>query len=167
MTTREKMVKFRESKGLDIRDMAYRCRIGPTLMEILEEGGVTTPKLVPQIAEQYGLTELEAEDLMPEHMRPHGPDYDPDRYVIQDYPKQPVIVNEDLPASINDIFFDKTWKAARNKRLYDDRLSGMTFQQLGEKYKISWERARDICHRVENKEQRRQRWINAREKESC
>ena len=81
MTTREKMIKFREDYGVDIPTMARQCRISPRLLEILEEGGVTTPKLVPQIAAAYGLDELEAEDLMPEHMRPHGNDYDPLRYV--------------------------------------------------------------------------------------
>ena len=81
MTTREKMVKYREDHGIDIPTMANRCRISSYLMEILEEGAVTTPKLVPQIAKEYELTDLEAEELMPLHMRPHGGDYEPDRYV--------------------------------------------------------------------------------------
>lgn len=140
MTTREKMVKFRESKGLDIRDMAYRCRIGPRLMEILEEGGVTTPRLVPQIAEQYGLTELEAEDLMPEHMRPHGPDYDPDRYVVQDYPKE--------SSEINDVMFTKAWKTKRNKRLYDDRMNEMGWEDISKKYEVGVQTARAIFAKV-------------------
>lgn len=53
------------------------------MMEILEAGAVTTPKLVVRIAQEYGLTDLEAEELMPLHMRPHGGDYEPDRYVIK------------------------------------------------------------------------------------
>lgn len=81
MTTREKMTKYREDYSIDLNFMAKQCGISPRLLEILEEGGVTTPKLVPQIAKAYGLNELEAEELMPEHMRPHGNDYDPLRYV--------------------------------------------------------------------------------------
>lgn len=81
MTTREKMIKYRTDYGIDIQTMARQCRISSYLLTILEEGAVTTPKLVPQIAKAYGLTELEAEELMPLHMRPHGGDYEPDRYV--------------------------------------------------------------------------------------
>lgn len=84
MTTREKMNKFRTDHNLSIPDMAKRCRISSYLLQLLEDGAVTTPKLVPQIAEEYELTELEAEELMPEHMRPHGNDYDPDRYVLNE-----------------------------------------------------------------------------------
>ena len=93
MTTREKMVKFRTDHNLSILDMARRCRISSYLMEILEEGAVTTPKLVPQIAEAYGLDELEAEELMPEHLRPHGDDYEPNRYVL-DVPVSSRVINK-------------------------------------------------------------------------
>lgn len=82
MTTREKMVKFRTDYGVSLLDMAKQCKISTYLLDLLENGAVTTPKLVPQIASAYGLSELEAEELMPEHMRPHGDDYEPDRYVI-------------------------------------------------------------------------------------
>ena len=82
LNTREKMIQCRKDRHVSIPDMAQRCRISSYLLQLLEDGAVTTPKLVPQIAEAYNLSELEAEELMPEHMRPHGDDYDPDRYVV-------------------------------------------------------------------------------------
>ena len=85
MTTREKMIKYRTDYKISIPSMAQQCHISSYLLQLLEDGAVTTPKLVPQIASAYGLSELEAEDLMPEHMRPHGNDYEPDRFV-NDHP---------------------------------------------------------------------------------
>ena len=81
MATREKMIKYRTDYGISLPEMSKICGVSSYLLQILEDGGVTTPKLVPQIASAYGLSELEAEELMPEHMRPHGNDYDPERYV--------------------------------------------------------------------------------------
>ena len=81
------MIETRKQMGLSIPDMARKCEIGSYLLQMIEVGAVTTPKLVPQIAEQYGLTELESEELIPEHMRPHGDDYEPNRYVIHESKK--------------------------------------------------------------------------------
>lgn len=92
MTVREKMIEFRRNNNLTIKNVADMSRVSERLIEILEEGGTTTPKLVPQIAKVYGLDELESEELMAEHLRPHGNDYDPMRYV------DPV----DIPASLVD-----------------------------------------------------------------
>lgn len=50
------------------------------LMDILEEGGVTHPKLAKKIGKIYGMTGAEIESMMPVNYRKHGKQYDPDRY---------------------------------------------------------------------------------------
>lgn len=84
MTVREKIVKVREENGWTIKDAADACRISQGLMRMIEEGEVTHPKIVRRIRRLYDLTELEAEELMPECRRVNGPKYEPDRYVDPD-----------------------------------------------------------------------------------
>ena len=81
-TVRQKMVRRREHGGITIQQMAKKCRISEGLMRMIEEGEVTHPVIAQRIARRYRLTELEAEELMPLNRRPHGGDYDPDRYAV-------------------------------------------------------------------------------------
>lgn len=37
----------------------------------------------------------------------------------------------------------------RNKAMYGRYLDGLTYEQIGKEYKLSTQRARDICHRME------------------
>lgn len=83
MNVREKMIKFREDHLLTIKDMSDRCGISNDIIGMVEKGDVTHPFLVAKIAEAYGLTDLEAEELMPKNRRPHDPEYDPDKYVFE------------------------------------------------------------------------------------
>ena len=80
MSVREKMKQWREQRGIDIRMAARGCRISARLLSMLEEGEVTAPGIVERVAKYYGLTDLEAEELLPLCRRPHGGDYEPDRY---------------------------------------------------------------------------------------
>lgn len=83
MNIREKMIKFREEHLLTIKDMADRCGVSNDIIGMVEKGEVTHPTIVAKIAEGYGLTDLEAEELMPKNRRPHGPEYDPYKYVVE------------------------------------------------------------------------------------
>lgn len=42
----------------------------------------------------------------------------------------------------------QNWRA-RNKRIYDMRLSGKTYEELGDEFGLSRERARQIVYRVD------------------
>jgi transcriptional regulator with XRE-family HTH domain len=88
MNVREKMKAFRESKGLSKKQMARKCGMSEVLLGIVETAGCTHPNIVSRIQKQYELTDLEAEELLPLHRRPHGGDYDPDRYVPNDFEYQ-------------------------------------------------------------------------------
>lgn len=81
MEVREKMRDYRKGLGLTVRQMARMCHISETLMGMVENGYVTHPKIAARIQEKYGLTDLEAEELVPVIHRPHGGGYDPERYV--------------------------------------------------------------------------------------
>lgn len=83
MNVREKMIKFREEHLLTIKDMADRCGVSNDIIGMVEKGEVTHPLLVAKIAEAYGLTDLEAEELMPKCRRQHDPEYNPTKYVIE------------------------------------------------------------------------------------
>lgn len=87
MSVHEKMKKIREEKGLTRDEMADRCGISEVLLAIVENGRVTHPNIAERIRLEYGLTELEAEELIPYNRREHGGDYDPDRYKPFEAPK--------------------------------------------------------------------------------
>lgn len=73
--------KFREENGFTHRQAADYCGISEVLYKILENGGTTHPNIAAKIGSILGLSELQIEDLMPEHRRPHSPKYEPDKYV--------------------------------------------------------------------------------------
>ena len=63
------------------------------LIGMIEHGDVTHPKIVAKLQEFYGLTDLEAEELLPKNRRPHDPEYEPDKYVAEvDRNPQPPIM---------------------------------------------------------------------------
>lgn len=84
MTVREKLVKIREENDWTIKDAADACEISQGLMRMIEEGEVTHPKIAERIRRLYDLTELEAEELMPECRRVHQGTYEPDKYIEPD-----------------------------------------------------------------------------------
>lgn len=82
MTTREIMVHKRKELGLNAKEMAlYRYGISEVLLKMIEAGEVTHPEIAKKIQRTLELTDLQTEELIPVHRRPHGGDYDPDRYV--------------------------------------------------------------------------------------
>lgn len=91
-STREKMVEFREKYGLSIQQMANICGTSTDILGMVEKGEVTHPKIVERIRKGYKLTDLEAEELLPIHRRPHGGDYEPDRYVVEFDPTMTTIM---------------------------------------------------------------------------
>lgn len=80
-TAREKMQKWREKRGLSYADISQRCGVSAGLISCIEGGWVTHPNIVSKLQKVYKLTDLQSEELLPEHRRPHGNDYEPDRYV--------------------------------------------------------------------------------------
>ena len=82
MNARERMKNYRCSFGLTIEEMAQCCGISGALLAMIEDGDVTHPNIVHKIQKVYNLSDLEAEELLPENRRPHGGKYDPDKYVL-------------------------------------------------------------------------------------
>lgn len=82
MTTREKMIKWRESKKLSFNDISKLIGISGKLIAMIESGEVTHPKIVEKIKGFYGFSDNEVEELLPKNRRPSDPNYDPDKYVI-------------------------------------------------------------------------------------
>lgn len=87
MDVRAKMVKYREQKHLSLDDMADICGVSRTILGMVENGDVTHPILVERIRSGYKLKKLESEELLPENRRLHGPNYDPDKYIMPDLKK--------------------------------------------------------------------------------
>ncbi len=75
-----KIQKVRETLQADKQTIANLLGASVMLMDILEEGGVTHPKLARKIGKIYGMTGAEIESMMPVNYRKHGKQYDPDRY---------------------------------------------------------------------------------------
>ncbi len=83
MTVREIMVHKRKTFGLSTKEMALqKYGISEVLLKMIENGAVTHPEIAKKIQNTLGLTDLQTEELLPLHRRPHGGDYDPDRYAI-------------------------------------------------------------------------------------
>ena len=80
MTTREKMIKWRNKNRITLRFLSDRSGVSETLLSMVEAGEVTHPKIVKKIQKVYRLNDLEAEELMPKIHRPHDPEYEPDKY---------------------------------------------------------------------------------------
>ena len=91
MGKREWMIRFREERHIPLPDMAAKIRkpgqwrCSEKLLNNLEmdDGYVTHPVIAQMIAEAYNATPEQAELLLPRHRRPHDPEYDPDRYILE------------------------------------------------------------------------------------
>lgn len=81
MDTREKMKAIRERKGLSVGEAAHKIGISETLLSMVENGAVTADGIVKRLQTAFGLTDIEAEELLPPNRRPHSPEYDPDKYL--------------------------------------------------------------------------------------
>jgi len=61
--------------------LARRAKISYKLVHILENGGVTHPKIAKRLGRILGLSAKVTEELMPENRRPSSPYYDPLKYM--------------------------------------------------------------------------------------
>ena len=75
------MIHIRKQRGLTKSEMATRLGISRGLLRIVEEGGVTHPNIAARMQTEYGLDDLQTEDIIPLCRRLHGGSYNPNRYV--------------------------------------------------------------------------------------
>ena len=83
MDTREKMREWREAMHASYDMISKKIGVSSGPIGMVENGCVTHPKIVEKLQNFYGLTDIEAEELLPKNRRPNDPDYDPDRYVSE------------------------------------------------------------------------------------
>ena len=81
MTAREKMVAWRTERRLDLEPVAKALDISPGLLDMIETGDVTHPKVAKRIQELMKLTDAETEELVPEIHRKSSDKYEPDKFV--------------------------------------------------------------------------------------
>lgn len=86
MNVREKMKAWRKERDLSLDIIAKNCGVSVEILNLVEQGGITHPKLVKKIQKVYNLSEREAEELMPENYRKSSSKYDPDYYKINEVP---------------------------------------------------------------------------------
>lgn len=82
MTVREKMIDIRTRNGLSLTQLSKACGVSELLLGMVEGGNVTHPLIVSKIQKAYGLSDEEAEELMPENHRKSSDNYEPDKYVV-------------------------------------------------------------------------------------
>lgn len=102
-----KIQKVRETFQADKQIIANMLGVSVMLMDILEEGGVTHPKLAKKIGKIYKMTNSEIEAMMPENYRKHSKKYDPDKY------KDPV----DIYGMNSDYFGSERYKNESNEEI--------------------------------------------------
>ena len=80
MTAIEKMKKWREESGITLKQMSTRSGISESLLDLIENGGVTHPDIAKRFVKAYGFPEECVEELIPRNYRKGTDEYDPDRY---------------------------------------------------------------------------------------
>lgn len=110
------MIEYREKRSLSYDDLSSRCGVSSGLIAMVERGHVTHPNIVKKLKKLYNLTDIEAEELLPENRRKHGDCYDPDLYV-HDVDRN-IALNSDRPKE-KDIEYAAYMK--NNKDYYDKR----------------------------------------------
>lgn len=83
LTTRQKMIDYRNEHYITLEKMSRRVHVSEGLLGNIEDGWVTHPNIVERIQREYGLTDIEAEELLPENRRPSSPNYEPCRFVVE------------------------------------------------------------------------------------
>lgn len=81
MNAIDKIRTWQDREQLDNFQAAKRIGISESLFFRVIHGYTTHPNIAKKIADICGLSELEAEELMPENRRLHGVHYEPDKYV--------------------------------------------------------------------------------------
>lgn len=80
MTTIEKMKKWREENCITLKQMSTRSGISVSLLDLIENGGVTHPDIARRFVKAYEFPEETIEELIPRNYRKGSDEYDPDRY---------------------------------------------------------------------------------------
>ena len=78
---RLRMVEIELERGVTRDEMAKEVDISRPLLGMVVHGEVTHPEIAKRIAKVYDLSELEYEQLIPKHRRPHDPAYDPEMFM--------------------------------------------------------------------------------------
>jgi DNA-binding XRE family transcriptional regulator len=61
------MQSMRAKRGMNVHDTAKALQISPRLLEEIEAGGFTHPKIALRIQEMFGLTDFETTQLVSPH----------------------------------------------------------------------------------------------------
>lgn len=104
MTVQEKMKVYREKHGYSIEKMSRKSGASAALLNMLEYGNVTHPKIAEQVGKAYELSKEDIYELMPENYRP-GENYEPDKYVRK-------------PPDIRNVIIEKLTKDERDYYAY-------------------------------------------------
>ena len=64
---RATMQSMRAKRGMNVHDAAKALQISPRLLEEIEAGGFTHPKIAERIQKMFGLTDYETQQLVSPH----------------------------------------------------------------------------------------------------
>ena len=64
---RATMRSLRSKRGMNVHDAAKALQISPKLLEEIEAGGFTHPKIAERIQKMFGLTDYETQQLVSPH----------------------------------------------------------------------------------------------------
>lgn len=106
---------YRRTMGLSVEAMAQKCNVSPGLLRMLEAGEVTSPSIARRVAEQYCLTELQYEELIPLNYREHGGAYDPGKYSALS------VIKKRKPGVTSTAAGKREYERKRRKALWDKR----------------------------------------------
>ena len=70
MEIRGKMREWRKKNDKTLQSLSIETGISMSLLETIEEGGVTHPEIAKRIAKAYELSDEEAKLLMPKNIEP-------------------------------------------------------------------------------------------------
>lgn len=81
MSAREKMILFRLDNQLTFQTLQDITGVSKGIISMVEAGEVTHPNIVAKLQKFYDLSDIEAEELLPEVRRKSSPRYDPTHFV--------------------------------------------------------------------------------------
>jgi len=102
MSAREKMIAWREEHQTTFTAIAKKVKISEALLDLVENGHVTHPKIARRIQKFFKLTDEEYEELIPENHRMSSDKYDPTHYAPTEDPG----FNKTIPVKMKpDIYY--------------------------------------------------------------
>lgn len=82
-SARQKIIDFRNNMMITQQEMADKLNISELLLDMIESGHVTHPKIAKRIQKLVKLTDKEMYELVPKIHDPNSPEYDPYKFVLQ------------------------------------------------------------------------------------